>query len=312
MSKKEEYSEQVRLLVRLLPIIDKETCFALKGGTAINLFYRPFPRLSVDIELLYLPSEDRETSITNIKAAFTRIIADIKETIKWARVQNTTDHQDRSLRLIVTLDQARVKIELSPVIRGSVFDPVRMAVHESVEKEFGYAEMLVASHPDLYAGKLCAALDRQHPRDLFDVMQLYENEGITDDLRKTFLIFLVSHFRPMSELLNPNRKDIAGIYESEFLQMAEIDVSLDQLLETRERLITDLTSQMTDNERQFLLSLKNQSPDFGLLEMKNPELIAALPSVQWRLINLGKMSREKHAIAYSNLEKVLYPAGKQK
>ncbi|KQS36188.1 nucleotidyl transferase AbiEii/AbiGii toxin family protein [Pedobacter sp. Leaf194] len=92
MSKKEEYSQQVRLLVRLLPIIDKEACFALKGGTAINLFYRPFPRLSVDIDLLYLPSEDRETSITNIKAAFARIITDIKETIKGARVQNTTDY----------------------------------------------------------------------------------------------------------------------------------------------------------------------------------------------------------------------------
>lgn len=208
------------------------------------------------------------------------------------------------------MDQARVKIELSPVIRGSIFDPVRMAVHERVEKEFGYAEILVASHPDLYAGKLCAALDRQHPRDLFDVLQLYENEGLTDDLRKTFLIFLVSHFRPMSELLNPNRKDIAAIYESEFLQMAEIEVSLEQLLETRERLIADLGSQLQDKEKQFLLSVKNQTPDFSLLEMENPDLIAALPSVKWRLINLGKMSKKKHEIAYTNLENILYPTKK--
>ena len=307
MSKKEEYTEQVRLLIRLLPFIDKENCFALKGGTAINLFYRPLPRLSVDIDLLYLPMEDRETSITNIKAALARITEDIKANIGGVQVQNTTLQQDNSLRLIVSSGDARVKIELSPVIRGSLFPAVRMEVREEVEREFGYAEMLVASHPDLYAGKLCAALDRQHPRDLFDVIQLYENEGLTDDLRKTFLVFLVSHFRPMAELLNPNRKDISGIYENEFLQMAEIDVSLDELIAVRERLITDINAQMTDDERQFLLSVKNRKPNWILLGMHDPGLVAELPSVKWRLLNLAKLSDAKHQLAYATLEAVLYP-----
>jgi predicted nucleotidyltransferase component of viral defense system len=307
MSKKEEYAEQVRLLIRLLPIIDQEDCFALKGGTAINLFYRPFPRLSVDIDLLYLPMDDRQTAWDNILAAFERIAAEIKAKIPGVQIQNTTDHQKNSLRLIVTLGDVKVKIELSPVIRGTVFAAERMEVHELVEKEFGYAEMLVASHPDLYAGKLCAALDRQHPRDLFDVLLLYQNGGLTNDLRKTFLIFLVSHFRPMSELLNPNRKDIAEIYESEFVQMADVDISLDELLEIREKLIYDINTSMTENERQFLLSVKNMTPDFSLLEMENPELIAELPSVKWRLINLAKMSPDKHAKAYEALRLVLYP-----
>lgn len=182
-----------------------------------------------------------------------------------------------------------------------------MEVHEIVEREFGYAEMLVASHTDLYAGKLCAALDRQHPTDLFDVKQLFENEGLTEDLRKTFLIFLVSHFRPMAELLNPSRKDISKIYENEFVQMTEIDVSLEELLETREKLILDINNNMTENERQFLLSVKSKTPDFSLLEMENPKLIAELPSVKWRLINLKKMTNEKHKQAYANLEAVLYP-----
>jgi len=307
MSKKEEYIEQVRLLVRLLPIIDKEDCFALKGGTAINLFYRPFPRLSVDIDLLYLPMDDRQTAWDNILAAFERISADIKASIAGVQIQNTTHHQQNSLRLIVSLGDVKVKIELSPVIRGSLFPPERMEVHEAVESEFGYAEIKVASHPDLYAGKLCAALDRQHPRDLFDVLQLYQNEGLTDDLRKTFLIFLVSHFRPMSELLNPHRKDIKAIYENEFVQMADVDTSFDELLEVRERLINDINKDMTENERQFLLSVKNMIPDFSLLEMQNPELIAELPSVKWRLINLAKMPQEKHTKAYEALKSVLYP-----
>src|SRR5579859_5636221 len=106
MSKKEEYAEQVRLLIRLLPIIDKENCFALKGGTAINLFYRPLPRLSVDIDLLYLPMDDRETALNNIKEALARITVDIKQTIAGSTVQNTTLLQDNSLRIIVKLDGA--------------------------------------------------------------------------------------------------------------------------------------------------------------------------------------------------------------
>lgn len=306
MSKKEEYAEQVRLLIRLLPIIDKEDCFALKGGTAINLFYRDLPRLSVDIDLLYLPMEDRDASLENIRAALARITDSITKSIAGAQVQNTTLQQDNSLRIIVSLNDVRVKIELSPVIRGSLFPAVRMEVRPQVEKEFGYAEMLVASHPDLYAGKLCAALDRQHPRDLFDVKQLYENEGLTEELRKTFLVFLISHFRPMAELLNPNRKDISGIYEMEFAQMAEIEVSLEELLSVREKLIADINKEMTDSERKFLLSVKNKTPDWALLGL-DAALVSELPSVKWRLINLNKMSENKHVTAYKNLEAVLYP-----
>jgi len=293
-------------LIRLLPIIDKEDCFALKGGTAINLFYRDLPRLSVDIDLLYLPMEDRDASLENIRAALARITDSIKKSIAGAQVQNTTLQQDNSLRIIVSLNDVRVKIELSPVIRGSLFPAVRMEVRPQVEKEFGYAEMLVASHPDLYAGKLCAALDRQHPRDLFDVKQLYENEGLTEELRKTFLVFLISHFRPMAELLNPNRKDISGIYEMEFAQMAEIEVSLEELLSVREKLIADINKEMTDSERKFLLSVKNKTPDWALLGL-DAALVSELPSVKWRLINLNKMSENKHVTAYKNLEAVLYP-----
>jgi predicted nucleotidyltransferase component of viral defense system len=307
MSKKEEYEQQVRLLVSILPIIDKEEIFALKGGTAINLFYRPFPRLSVDIDLLYLPMDDRETAWKNIKEAFVRITDGIKKAMPAAKIQNTTLQQDDSLRIIVGLGDVRIKVELSPVIRGTVFAPQRMSVREEVEKDFGYAEMLVASHPDLYAGKICAALDRQHPRDLFDVKQLYENEGLTDDLRKTVIIFLISHFRPMSELLNPNRKDIAQIYETEFRQMTTVEVSLEELLDVRERLIADLNQSMTDDERKFLLSFKNKKPDWTLLGVADPEAVAALPSVRWRMINLEKMPVAKHREAYERLAAILFP-----
>jgi predicted nucleotidyltransferase component of viral defense system len=304
------YRRQVQLLVRVLPLVDTEKCFALKGGTAINLFYRALPRLSVDIDLLYIPMNDRETALLNIKAALSRLSTLIQQKIPRTKVQ-ATHLQSDALRLIVSQDEIRIKVELSPVIRGTVFSEVRMEVVEEVEKEFGYVEMQVASFPDLYAGKICAALDRQHPRDLFDVKFLLENEGLTDDLRKTFLLFLISHQRPISELLAPNRKDISEIYETEFKQMAEVDVPLQQLEEARENLIHQINSQMTDNEKKFLLSFKSKTPDWNLLEMENSTVIAHLPSVLWKMINLEKMSVQKHKEAYNKLENILYPLDKK-
>jgi predicted nucleotidyltransferase component of viral defense system len=301
------YRRQVQLLVRVLPLVDTEKCFALKGGTAINLFYRALPRLSVDIDLLYIPMDDRDTALLNIREALSRISKLIQQKIPGTKVQNTHDQSD-ALRLIVSQDEIRIKVELSPVIRGTVFSEVRMEVVEEVEREFGYVEMQVASLPDLYAGKLCAALDRQHPRDLFDVKFLLENEGLTDNLRKTFLIFLISHQRPMSELLAPNRKDISEIYETEFKQMAEVDVPLEQLEEARENLIQQINENMTENEKKFLLSFKNKTPDWDLLEMENITVIANLPSVLWKMINLEKMPIHKHKEAYDKLQNILFPA----
>lgn len=303
------YSKQVQLLVRVLPLVDTEKCFALKGGTAINLFYRALPRLSVDIDLLYIPMDNRETALINIRAALSRISKLILKTIPGSKVQDAHEQSD-ALRLIVSQGEVRIKVELSPVIRGTVFPEERMEVTEEVEREFGYVEMQVASLPDLYAGKLCAALDRQHPRDLFDVKFLLENEGLTENLRKTFLVFLISHQRPMSELLAPNRKDISEIYETEFMQMAQVDVPLEQLEEAREDLIHQINSQMTENEKQFLLSFKNKTPDWSLMEMENIEIIANLPSVRWKMINLEQMPLQKHKVAYDKLQNILYPTDK--
>lgn len=301
---KSHYTQQVQLLVRVLPLIDTEKCFALKGGTAINLFYRTMPRLSIDIDLLYIPMDEREQALPAIRAALTRISDLIKKTITGSHVQNAHEQSD-ALRLIVQQGEIRIKIELSPVIRGTVFPEQRMSVCEVVEKNFGFAEMQVASLPDLYAGKLCAALDRQHPRDLFDVKFLFENEGLTEELRKTFLVFLISHQRPMSELLEPHRKDIRGIYRTEFIQMAQIDVPVEELEATRERLIEKIHAQVTEDEKNFLISFKSKKPEWSLLGMNNHESIASLPSVRWKMLNLEQMPEKKHADALQKLHSAL-------
>lgn len=234
------YYRQVRLLTRTLPLVAAEKSFALKGGTAINLFLRDLPRLSVDIDLVYLPMDDRDTALKNIAEALSRIAETIVAAMPGAETIRSFEHQADALRLFVSQGDDRIKIELSPVLRGSVFPEELREVSPAVEEQFGYVEMQLLSIPDLFAGKICAALDRQHPRDLFDVKLLFENEGLTEDLVRTFLVYLISHNRTMAELLQPTRKDIAGIYQGEFVRMSQIEVSLEELLAVRERLIGDL------------------------------------------------------------------------
>jgi predicted nucleotidyltransferase component of viral defense system len=303
MNKDTIYAKQVQLLVQILPLIDTEKCFALKGGTAINLFYRDLPRLSVDIDLLYIPMDERDLALRTIRAALSRISALIRQRIRNAEVQNAHE-QSEALRLIVQQGEVRIKVELSPVIRGTVFPEERREVCEEVEKGFGYVEMQVASLPDVYAGKLCAALDRQHPRDLFDVKFLLENEGLTDNLRKTFLVFLISHQRPMAELLAPHRKDIRAVYEAEFRHMAKIDVPVGELEAAREKLIEQIHSGLTHEEKMFLLSFKSRKPEWALLGI-DTQTVSNLPSVRWRMQNLVRMQHQKHSQAFKKLEEIL-------
>jgi len=301
--KNSPYYKQVALLISILPLVAMEKQFALKGGTAINLFIRNLPRLSIDIDLVYLPMDKRETALANIRAALNRIADSILKAIPGTQIQKSFESRDDALRLIVKQGDAQIKIELSPVLRGSVFSEELREVAEKVEEEFGYVEIQVVSMPDLYAGKLCAALDRQHPRDLFDVKFLLENEGITDDLRKTFLVYLISHNRTMVELLHPTRKDLQVTYENEFVHMAQVSVPVKELEFVWETLISNLNAALTDEEKRFLLSFKSLEPDWTLLGLPN---IEALPAVRWKMLNLGKMDKARHAQALRNLEGVLY------
>jgi predicted nucleotidyltransferase component of viral defense system len=265
MDRSSNYYRQVQLLMQVIPFVAEQECFALKGGTAINLFVRNFPRLSVDIDLVYLPMKARNEALEDIRTALDVISSTIKDALPNTKITEAYKDKSDALRLIVGRGGVQIKIELSPVLRGTVFKPEIMSVCDEVEDEFGFTEISVVALPDLYAGKICAALDRQHPRDLFDVKELLENEGFTDDLRKALLVYIISHNRPIAELLRPKLKDIRSIYEGEFANMAEKDVPLEELEEVRERLIQLIHEGLTEQERKFLLSFKSREPDWALL-----------------------------------------------
>ena len=223
-----QYRSQVQLLMQILPRVAEEERFALKGGTAINLFMRDLPRLSVDIDLTYLPMHAHPEALAGIDAAMRRIAAATRAGIPGAQVAYV-EAEGAVVKLIVTAGGVRVKIEISPVLRGTVRDPALLQVSPAVEDAFGFAETRVVSFEDLYAGKLVAALDRQHPRDLFDIYDLLRYEGITQKLREAFLVYLISHNRPMGEVLSGRCKDMTLLYESGFVGMMNEPVALDTL-----------------------------------------------------------------------------------
>lgn len=298
---REGFSDQVRLLVRTLPHIAGVPGFALKGGTAINLFYRDLPRLSVDIDLTFLSTEPYETALAAIDATLDRIATSIagSDVLRVSRAQGGGANETR---LLVQSGKARIKVETSPSARGTVCPPTMRSVTAAVEDEFGFAEILTVAFEDLYAGKLVAALDRQHPRDLFDVKLLYENEGLTDDLFRVFLVYLACSGRPPHEILAPNMLDISQAFDRQFVGMTIEPVALDNLLETRARLVADVRSRLDDEAKRFLVSLLDGQPDFDVIGL--PEA-AALPAVAWKALNINRLklaNPEKYDAQRKSLE----------
>jgi predicted nucleotidyltransferase component of viral defense system len=295
------FFKQAELLLRTLPYVAAEKCFVLKGGTAINLFVRDMPRLSVDVDLTYLPVEPRVESLEKISSALARIASAIEKTIPNARVQVGHIPGDKNIaKLYVRTPEAQIKIEPNLVIRGAVFPSVELTLSKKAEKLFELSvSVATLSVADLYGGKLCAALDRQHPRDLFDIHLLLKSEGITDDIRKAFIIYLASHDRPINELIDPIRKDVWRIFGNEFQGMTTVPVRFEDLLDAREKLISVLKNNLTEAEKKFLVSIKEMNPQWELLGIDG---IERLPAIQWKLANIKKMSPGKRVEAMAKLK----------
>lgn len=300
---RERYAAQVQLLVDVLPAIASEKAFALKGGTAINLFYRDLPRLSVDIDLTFLPVQNRETSLLGINAAMDRIAE--RGGIGNIRASRIAGGGGGATRVLFQRGAATVKVETSPVTRGVVFEPGLRRVSPAVEEAFGFAETPVVSFEDLYGGKIVAALDRQHPRDLFDIKELNENEGLTDDLFRAFLVYLASSGRPPHELLNPNLRDLEAVFVKEFEGMTVLPVTVGELKAARKILIQDIHARFSGQTAEYLIGLVNGQPDFNTIDLPGA---SDLPAIRWKLQNVAMLKQQdpkKHRQQVDALERLL-------
>lgn len=296
------YLKQAEFLLRVLPHINYEKAFALKGGTALNFFWRDFPRLSIDIDLCYTKVQNRESSLIEINDALTKIEERLKRAFGGIKIQQKKI-EGKIIGLILDWNDALVKIEANTIIRGTIFPIVNKKLCSKAETRFELTTSVnTVSFEDLNGGKICAALDRQHPRDLFDVKLLLENEGITPGIIRAFVFYLISHDRPMVEILNPGLQDISQTFINEFRGMTSDEINLDELVDVRKKLIQIVKASLTEEQKKFILSFKNRTPEWELSDIVG---IENYPSVRWKLINLERMSKEKHTEALKKLKDYL-------
>lgn len=282
------YIDAARLLIQVAPVVFEGGVFALKGGTAINLFVRDMPRLSVDLDLVFPDhSLPRDQALAQINEAIRQ--ASVRLKTRGFQVRTVTATGAGETKLLVRRGNIEIKVEVNFVLRGTVHK-VQLASLSAKAQDVLQAELEVpmASLEDIYGGKLVAALDRQHPRDLFDVMQLYANEGITPAIRRAFVVNIASHNRPPHEVLSPIQRDITQDYERTFVGMTTESVELAELLSVRDRLVAELPQTLDTNERQFLLSLVSNAPEWPLLDIAHLE---ELPAVRWKMKNLGQLAK---------------------
>lgn len=281
-----DYLNTVRLLLKVAPVALGSGVFALKGGTAINLFVRDLPRLSVDLDLVYrMHSDARDVALAAIQSEIGQMASQL--TAMGLLVEAAKNPQGDEVKLFVREGQYRIKVEINYVFRGTI-RPVEFSdLSPAVEDQF-FTELalpLLASE-ELYGSKLVAAMDRQHPRDLFDVLGLYESVGLSEAVVECFVCYLAGHNRPVHEVLFASEVDLESAYENEFQGMTSHPVALSDLIDVRRRLFTDLPRALTSEHRNFLMSLIQAEPKWELMSCSH---LRELPAIKWKLLNLERL-----------------------
>lgn len=296
------YLDSVRLLLDTAPAVFRNPLFALKGGTAINLFLRDMPRLSVDLDLVIIDhSSRREDVLVEVSEA---LGAARQELAGFGlRCEMGATAEGSETKLFVERSRTRIKIEVNHVFRGTILPVESRALTPSAQDTFFTDIEVPVLHPDeLYGSKLVAAMDRQHPRDLFDVLGLLEEGGLSAGVIECFVCYLAGHNRPVHEVLFANAIDIAPAFANEFEGMTRTLVSLEDLLEARRRLFAELPAALTDAQRAFLLGLVRGEPDWSLISCVH---LRDLPAIRWKVENLARLARtnpEKFALQAAALE----------
>lgn len=289
----ETYVNTVRLMLDIAPIIFETPRFAMKGGTALNLFVQDMPRLSVDIDVVFIDRNlSRDEAINAITEELGRAKARIEAEGYTARTSTVSGKaRGEDVKLTVMSGDALVKVEVNYVFRGTLLDPVTRTLVTAAEERFATRISVPTLHEsELYGSKLVAALDRQHPRDLFDVMRMYALFGLRDDVVDAFVGYLAGHNRPVHEVLFSAKKPIAEVYEADFVGMTVDPVALDVLLATQDRLHRELPAALTRDHRAFLLSLVRVEPDWSLMPFGH---LRELPAIRWKLQNLEAIKKQK-------------------
>ena len=280
------YVDTVRLLLSIAPSVFASPYFALKGGTALNLFVQDMPRLSVDIDVVFTDHAlERDAALEAISMAMARLQAALVS--RGFRATPLRTRLGDEVKLLVEDKLASVKVEVNFVFRGTVFPVVQMPLAPTARELFATGLTLpVLNTAELYGSKLVAAMDRQHPRDIFDVVQMLARFDWQTSFIDCFVAYLAGHNRPVHEVLFPTRQPLAAIFLSEFQGMTRDELPLVLLENAQQHLIDQLPRRLTPNHREFLLSLVRADPIWELMSFSH---LSALPALRWKLVNLKKL-----------------------
>lgn len=275
------YRRQVALLIRLMPIVFKIKDFAVHGGTAINLFHRNLPRYSVDIDVTYIPLEDRDTSLKNINTHLANLKTAIERAVPGIRVI----HKPDVWKLQCVKDGTTIKIEVNGTKRGILGDTEKIQLCEKAKEEFGMSCFAnIVSWSQLYGGKIAAALSRQHPRDLFDCRDMTSDDFKA--VKNGFMLCLLGSDKPIIESLNPNPIDQQEALGNQFEGMTDEPFNYDDYQKARLNLIEVVNQGLSDDDKAFLISFEDGNPDWSKCCAGD---LSYYPSVRWKLQNIAKL-----------------------
>lgn len=280
---RQAYRNQVALLLRILPCVYRVEEFAVHGGTAINLFHSNMPRYSVDVDITYIPIEDRECSLSNINKHLLQLKSDIERVVPGIKIT----HKPEVLKLLCIYQGAIVKVEVNNIKRGLIEDCVIQPLCIAAQAEFvTMCKIRSVGYSQLWGGKIAAALSRQHPRDLFDFDRM-ENKDFSK-IRCGLLFNLASSDKPIIESLFPNPINQTDALERQFAGMSEQEYSHEDYLLTRNRLQEFVQEGLTYDDKQFLLSIEQGEPNWELCFGGN---WSVFPSIIWKQQNIHKLQR---------------------
>jgi hypothetical protein len=290
------YRQQVELLLRIVPTLEDVESFAIHGGTAINLYILDLPRYSVDVDLTYIPIKPREDSFADIHKNLTII----KEKVKTAVLDIVITEKPN--KIYCTRRGVMVKIEVSGTKRGLIEPTSIKPLCNAAQDEFETTNKArIVSLSQLYGGKITAALDRQHPRDLFDVKLMFDFITNFDQVKRGFLYGLLGGDRPIIESLQPNRVDHQETLVKQFAGMTKIPFSYNDYEETREKLIDFINSNLSLQDKEFLIAFEAGEELSRYTEYQE---YLRFPSVRWKMQNIGKLKKINPAKLRKGVEKL--------
>jgi hypothetical protein len=154
-----------------------------------------------------------------------------------------------------------------------------------------------------WGGKIIAALDRQHPRDLFDVANLINDIGYSTDIKEGFIFFLLCSKRPMHELLKPHSIDQSTVFESQFRGMTDNSFGYEEYENIKKRLIKTINESLTADDKDFILAFSKGEPDWTTIDY------GKFPAIRWKLLNINRLKESnplKYRAQIDMLERILY------